>query len=50
VLAQLFAIKAVAAAQAQPFPSAGLLPMYEKLRHEIADIKAFDKPWASGIA
>jgi hypothetical protein len=49
VLAQLFAIKAVAAAQAQPFPSAGLLSMYEKLRHEIADIKAFDNHGHPGL-
>jgi hypothetical protein len=49
VLGLLFAIRAVAAAQAQPFPGAGLLPMYEKLRHEIADIKAFDNHGHPGL-
>jgi len=49
VVAQLFAIRAVAAAQAQPFPAADLSAMYEKLRHEIASIKAFDNHGHPGL-
>jgi len=49
VVTQLFTIKAVAAAQAQPFPSAGLPAIYEKLRHEIASIKVFDNHGHPGL-
>ncbi len=49
VVVQLFAIRAVAAAQAQPFPGADLSAMYEKLRHEIASIKAFDNHGHPGL-
>jgi len=49
VVAVVFAITTVAAAQAQPFPGTGLLAMYEKLRHEIAGIKAFDNHGHPGM-
>jgi hypothetical protein len=49
VLAQLFAIRTVAAAQAQPFPGPGLPAIYEKLRHEIAGIMAFDNHGHPGL-
>ena len=49
VVAQLFAISTVAAAQAQPFPGTDLSAMYEKLRHEIASIKAFDNHGHPGL-
>ena len=49
LVAQLFAIRAVAGAQAQPFPDSDLSAMYEKLRHEIAGIKAFDNHGHPGL-
>ena len=49
LVAQLLAISALAAAQAQPFPMAGLPATYEKLRHEIADIKVFDNHGHPGL-
>src|ERR1700722_8364067 len=49
VVAHLFAISTLAAAQAQPFPMAGLPAMYEKLRHQIAGIKVFDNNGYRGL-
>jgi hypothetical protein len=49
VVAQLFSIMTVAAAQVQPFPGPGLMPTYEKLRNEIADIKVFDNHGHPGL-
>ena len=49
VVAQLFAIGAVAAAQARPFPGADLSAMYEKLRPQIAGIKVFDNHGHPGL-
>jgi hypothetical protein len=49
VVAQLFAISPVVAAQVQPFPGPGLPAMYEKLRHEIAGIKVFDNHGHPGL-
>ena len=49
VVAQLFAMRAGAGAQAQPFPNAGVPAMYEKLRHKIADIKVFDNHGHPGL-
>jgi len=48
-VAQLFAIGAVAAAQARPFPGADLSEMYEKLRPQIAGIKVFDNHGHPGL-
>jgi hypothetical protein len=49
VLAELLAIRPVAAAQAQPYPDSALSATYEKLRHEIAGIKVFDNHGHPGL-
>jgi predicted TIM-barrel fold metal-dependent hydrolase len=49
VLAQLVAIRPVAAAQAQPYPDSGSPATYEKLRHQIAGIKLFDNHGHPGL-
>jgi len=48
-VAQLFAIGAVGAAQARPFPGSDLSEMYQKLRPQIAGIKVFDNHGHPGL-